>query len=795
VNGLEERVLLAKYIVTNVSMTGTGSLMEAVGLANTSPGDDTITFDETVFKSDQTIYDDYGYSSSGLWIEDKSGGKLEIQGPTFSALTMSFNTCGEFYIKTPCVISDLRLYVRPSTDVNNNYFYRNLMNYGKNYLFAAINNSSTLDLNNISISTGTGTFNYFATGVMNTGTGKLTINNSSIKGFYSVDYYSITSNPIGSGVWNEGITSLNNVTVMNCSGLSGSGSSGGGIINSNVMTISNSMVSYSSAGLINHGNLSVSFTKITENENGIWNNNVVSILNSEISGSKKYGGIFNNTNGLMTISQSSVTNNIGSSEGTGIKNRSSIGVSIINSTISNNTNSSLSAVLNDTNAKMSISSSTISGNSAGIKALASVLISDSLISNTGYDVSGSVDSISGYNLVANGTGLTGMANGTNGNRIGTSSSKVDAKLQPLNYYGGSTKSVALQALSPAIDAGGTQVSLTNTISNSVTSFAMTNASLLGCTAGLMIPVQVDNEIMMMIAVSLSNNTVTVIRGSSGTQAATHLSGAKVYLLNDQRGISMLNTPDIGAFESQKYILSIASGNNQSQTVNKSLTSAFKVKVTDPKGIAVSGVQVSFNAPAIGAGCSFPSSNLAMSDSSGLATSQVAIANTKAGSYSLTASIPDIGFVTFYQSNVADSFAMVQPYIGDNNRYTVNQTYYYDLIAARSTDQFGNPVPKVPITFNNPNTEGANCIFANSTPIITDNNGVAYSTYITTNTIAGDYQVKATSGTAIPGIFNLVNLADTPVNLIVILHAANNKTSLNVWNFNVIMDSSFSLCAV
>jgi hypothetical protein len=29
----------------------------------------------------------------------------------------------------------------------------------------------------------------------------------------------------------------------------------------------------------------------------------------------------------------------------------------------------------------------------------------------------------------------------------------------------------------------------------------------------------------------------------------------------------------------------------------------------------------------------------------------------------------------------------------------------------------------------------------------------------------------------------------------ILHAANNKTSLNVWNFNVIMDSSFSLCTV
>ena len=34
-----------------------------------------------------------------------------------------------------------------------------------------------------------------------------------------------------------------------------------------------------------------------------------------------------------------------------------------------------------------------------------------------------------------------------------------------------------------------------------------------------------------------------------------------------------------------------------------------------------------------------------------------------------------------------------------------------------------------------------------------------------------------------------------VGYLYILHAVNNKTSLNVWNFNVIMDSSFSLCTV
>ena len=782
-NGLEERVLLASYVVMNTELSGTGSLAEAIGLANASPGEDVISFDTSYFSVDQVI--DYAPSIEYLpAISDTSGGKLRIQGPTSSKLTIRFNDCAEIYTKSPCEISYLYLEARTTGDLSNDYLYRKTANYDGNgyyytYMYCAIYNKSDLTLTNVSINsvlsvtweTSASWANYaykaFATGILNTNTGNLLLKNSRITNFSS--YSTSTYDPIGCGLWNEGVANVVDVTIGGCDSygsLAESIGTGASIINSKTLTVERSTLDWSGNGLINYGAAIVGNSSFTRNSKGLDNKGQLTLNYCEISGSK-YGAVVNDTSGVLTINQSSIWNNTALKDGLALNNKSSQGVSLINCTIANNNSANYAAILNDTNARMSITSSTISGNSAGIKALSSVLISDSLISNTGYDVSGSVDSVSGYNLVANGTGLTGIANGTNGNRIGTSSSKVDAKLQPLNYYGGSTKSVALQALSPAIDAGGTQVSLTSAISNSVTSFAMTNASLLGCTSGLMNPVQVDNEIMMVIAVSLTNNTVTVIRGSSGTQAATHLSGAKVYLLNDQRGISRLNTPDIGAFESQKYILSIASGDNQSQTVNKSMPSAFKVKVTDPKGIAVSGVQVSFNAPAIGAGCSFPTSNLAVSDSTGLATSQVAIANTKAGSYSLTASIPDIGFVTFYESSVADSFAMVQPYIGDNNSYTVNRMYYYNLIAARSTDQFGNPVPKIPIWFNNPNTSGANCTFANTSSVISDNYGIAYSPNITTNTIAGNYKVTATSGIAIPANFTLTNIADSPSNMTLI----------------------------
>ncbi len=50
-------------------------------------------------------------------------------------------------------------------------------------------------------------------------------------------------------------------------------------------------------------------------------------------------------------------------------------------------------------------------------------------------------------------------------------------------------------------------------------------------------------------------------------------------------------------------------------------------------------------------------------------------------------------------------------------------------------------------------------------------------------------------TADPIFLNQNNTFANLVQSDFILHAANNKTSLNVWNFNVIMDSSFSLCTV
>jgi hypothetical protein len=69
------------------------------------------------------------------------------------------------------------------------------------------------------------------------------------------------------------------------------------------------------------------------------------------------------------------------------------------------------------------------------------------------DVSGALDPGSDYNLVGDGTGLSGIADGVNGNRVGSAASPVDPRLGPLQDNGGPTQTHALLPGSPALDAG------------------------------------------------------------------------------------------------------------------------------------------------------------------------------------------------------------------------------------------------------------------------------------------------------------------------------------------------------
>jgi hypothetical protein len=69
------------------------------------------------------------------------------------------------------------------------------------------------------------------------------------------------------------------------------------------------------------------------------------------------------------------------------------------------------------------------------------------------DVFGALNAGGDYNLIGDGSGMTGLSNGINGNLVGSADAPIDPLLGPLADNGGPTLTHALLSGSPAIDAG------------------------------------------------------------------------------------------------------------------------------------------------------------------------------------------------------------------------------------------------------------------------------------------------------------------------------------------------------
>ena len=123
-----------------------------------------------------------------------------------------------------------------------------------------------------------------------------------------------------------------------------------------------------------------------------------------------------------------------------------------------------------------LTSSTLFGNQVGTgapggglyvqgTANATALVRDTIVAGNqifhgaATDVSGTLDPAGDHNLIGDGTGLTGIENGANGNQIGTAAAPIDPLLGPLADNGGPTQTFALLPGSPAIDAGSNPASL------------------------------------------------------------------------------------------------------------------------------------------------------------------------------------------------------------------------------------------------------------------------------------------------------------------------------------------------
>jgi hypothetical protein len=199
---------------------------------------------------------------------------------------------------------------------------------------------------------------------------------------------------------------------------------------------------------------------------GLYNGGTLTVTGSTLSGNTAGdggGGIYNG--GTLMVTGSTLSGNTASNPGGGIYNGGTLTVST--STLSGNTAGDGGGIFDGTGS-LTVTGGTLSSNRAhfgggglwvgvvGSGVLHNTLIAGNFQGTTGTtrdDVFGPLNAGGDYNLIGDGTGMTGLQNGVNGNLVGSASAPIDPLLDSLGNYGGSTKTHALLAGSPALNAG------------------------------------------------------------------------------------------------------------------------------------------------------------------------------------------------------------------------------------------------------------------------------------------------------------------------------------------------------
>ncbi len=198
----------------------------------------------------------------------------------------------------------------------------------------------------------------------------------------------------------------------------GVGDFGGGIYNSSTLTIMRSTISNNAAGLSNF---------IPGAGGGIYNSGTAIVKDSTISGNSVGSGIYNTNTGLLTVTGSTISGNSTVVGGGGISN---IGeATVTNSTISGN-----SAPTNGggiaSGGTLTVVNSTITGNHVnfatgigggvhgyGSEALNNTIVAGNFAGTTLNDIQGTID-VANSNLIGDAASAGGIVHGGNGNIVG-----------------------------------------------------------------------------------------------------------------------------------------------------------------------------------------------------------------------------------------------------------------------------------------------------------------------------------------------------------------------------------------
>jgi hypothetical protein len=346
-----------------------------------------------------------------------------------------------------------------------------------------------------------------------------------------------------------------------------SGNNGGGVLNAGTLTLINATVSANTAG--NQGG-------------GIYNSGTLTLVNTTVSGNTgrlSGGGIY--TTGSVTLINTTISGNNSNGNGGGLyfngSTLASTNVTVTNNRSDNdNSGAETGGGTFRNGGTIMLKNTIVAGNFRGT-------------GTTRDDVSGDLDATGSFNLIGDGTNMSGLTNGTSNNQVGSSVSPINAMLGSLGSNGGATQTHLLLPGSPAINAGSNALLPTDTFDLDADSDAAE-------------PVPVDQ------------------RGAGFNRVVN-------------------TTVDIGAVE-VNYTITASQGTPQSGTINTAFGTALQATVKE-SGNNQNGITVTFTPPGSGASGAFTGGNpaTASTNGSGVATAPTFTANgTAGGPYSVVSSL-------------------------------------------------------------------------------------------------------------------------------------------------------------
>jgi hypothetical protein len=382
---LEDRWLPSLLVVSNLHDAGRGSLRSAIARANSTDAPDTIEFAPGLTGTIRL-------TSGELIISED----LTIKGPGAARLAVS------------------------GTDISR--------------IFAILQDATVL-LSRLTISNG------------NSGTsaGGGVVNHGRLTVMHTV----FTDNSTRGGGQGGAIANVGQLVVKRSRLVNNQADGAGALYNLSSATITHTVISHNqadgfAAGIFNNGgvmsvsNSTISYNTATLAGGGILNSNGnltlrASTLHGNVARTQFGGGIAHTGSGPVTITNSTIVNNasLGGAGGGGMRAVGAFDLLINSSTITGNIDAS------GGNTSAGGLSCSLSG---GSFVLHNTVVADNFATGGGPpDLRATVATVSQGNFIGIGTtALVGIANGTNGNQIGTSAAPLDPKFGPLQNNGGPT---------------------------------------------------------------------------------------------------------------------------------------------------------------------------------------------------------------------------------------------------------------------------------------------------------------------------------------------------------------------